>query len=625
MKLKQNKLIPYLIIIVPLVLVLSASFFITTFYLNKVTSYFESAKQRSLQEHLDMQKAQGEMWVNQLNILFEYKNKSFEKDIKDELKKRVNRAYEIALFIHNKYKNKKSKRDIQQRIEDALKHMVFNNQQNHIFIMNTNGTLILNGKYSFKKKNILDFEDADGRSIILEEIQKVRKHGEGFLRSRFLKDRSWQIIYVKSLGFDNLYIGSTVYEIQKKQELKDAFLDLIKKIPVDRADFTALYDNKKAIYLSENMREVLGDDSLRSISENLSKYSKWSSVDLDGYIYYTKYYEPFDWHLVYGFNISKMNEEELAKYKALEAMLDDELDTIIKASAVIIFLIILLSLLLSRRINSIFKEYQEEVAVREEALLELNQSLEERVKFQVEAHRQKDKMLIQQSKMADMGDMLSMIAHQWRQPLNQLSYVFMNIESAHEHNELTKEYLQEKIKEGNNLLEFMSTTIDDFRNYFRPDKEKEFVLVSDVIASAANFMKKSLEMDNVEVVLEQEGRELTHIYKNEFIQVVLNLIKNAKDALVQNKIYKPKIIIRSISQKESLVVSICDNGGGIEEEIIEDIFKPYFSTKDEKQGTGLGLYMSKMIIEEHIGGRLSVENVLDEDGEIIGACFKIEI
>ena len=625
MKLRQNKLIPYLIVIIPLALVLSASFFITTFYLNKVTSYFDSAKKRSQKEYIDIQKSQGEMWVNQLNILFEYKNKTFEQDIKEELKKRVDRAYETAVYIHDKYKKTKSKKDIRQRIEDTLERMVFNDKKNHIFMMDTKGNSILSGKYKFKNKNILAFEDADGRSIILEEIQKVKKYGEGFLRSRFSKDRSWQIIYVKSLGFDNLYIGSTVYEIQKKQELKNAFLDLIKKIPVDKADFTGLYENKKAIYLSPNMREVLGNDSLKIISENLSKHAKWISTHLDGYLYYTKYYEPFNWHLVYGFNISKMNEEEFAKYKALEAMLDDELDTIIKASGAIIFLIVLLSLLLSRRINAIFKEYQAEVAVREEALLELNQSLEDRVKFQVEAHREKDKMLIQQSKMADMGDMLSMIAHQWRQPLNQLSYVFMNIESAHEYKELTKEYLDEKIKEGNALLEFMSTTIDDFKNYFRPDKEREFVLVSDVISSAANFMQKSLEMDGVEIVLEQEGRELTHIYKNEFIQVVLNLIKNAKDALVQNKIYKPKIIIKSKSLKESLIVSICDNGGGIEEEIMQDIFKPYFSTKDEKQGTGLGLYMSKMIIEEHIGGRLSVSNILDTDSEIIGACFKIEI
>ena len=625
MKINQNKLISYLIVILPLVLVLTASFFITTFYLNKVTSYFDSAKERSLKENLAIQKAQGEMWVNQLNTLFEYKISTHDKDIRDELKRRVDRAYETAVFIQNKYKKMKNSKNIRQRIEDAIEHMVYNDKKNHIFMMDTQGNSILSGKYKFKSKNILDFEDVDGRSIILEEIQKVKKHGEGFLRSRFSKDGSWQVIYVKDLGFNNLFIGSTVYEIQKIQELKDAFLDLIKKMPVDNADFVGLYDDKKAIYLSPKMREVLGNKSLNIITQNLSENSFWTSVHLDGYIYYTKYYEPFDWHVVYGFNISKMNQEESAKYKALEVTLDDELDTIIKASATIILLIVMLSLLLSRKINAIFKEYQEEVKLREEALLELNQSLEERVNVQVESHREKDKMLIQQSKMAEMGDMLSMIAHQWRQPLNQMSYVLMNIDSAYEYKELTKEYLDEKIKEANEILEFMSTTIEDFRSYFRPDKEKEFVLVSDVVATAANFMKKSLDIDGVEVELHQDGRELTHIYKNEFIQVLLNLIKNAKDVLVQNNVQNPKIMITSTSDAKKLVVEICDNGGGIDEAIMQEIFKPYFSTKDEKQGTGLGLYMSKMIIEEHIGGKLSVVNKIDINENIIGACFKIEI
>ena len=625
MKINQNKLISYLIVILPLVLVLTASFFITTFYLNKVTSYFDSAKERSLKENIAIQKAQGEMWVNQLNTLFEYKVSTHDKDIRDELKRRVDRAYETAIFIHNKYKKTKNSKNIRQRIKDAIERMVYNDKKNHIFMMDTQGNSILSGKYKFKSKNILDFEDADGRSIILEEIQKVKKHGEGFLRSRFAKDGAWQVIYVKNLGFNNLYIGSTVYEIQKKQELKDGFLNLIKKMPVDNADFVGLYDDKKAIYLSPKMREVLGNESLNVITQNLSENSFWTSVHLDGYIYYTKYYKPFDWHVVYGFNISKMNQEESAKYKALEVTLDDELDTIIKASATIILLIVMLSLLLSRKINAIFKEYQEEVKLREEALLELNQSLEERVNVQVESHREKDKMLIQQSKMAEMGDMLSMIAHQWRQPLNQMSYVLMNIDSAYEYKELTKEYLDEKIKEANEILEFMSTTIEDFRSYFRPDKEKEFVLVSDVVATAANFMKKSLDIDGVEVELHQDGRELTHIYKNEFIQVLLNLIKNAKDVLVHNEVQDPKIIITSTSYTNKLVVEICDNGGGIDEKIMQDIFKPYFTTKDTKQGTGLGLYMSKMIIEEHIGGKLSVVNKIDINENIIGACFKIEI
>ena len=615
----EKRVISFLIVVVPLVLVLTSSFFITSFYLNKVTSYFESAKKRSQKEYIDTQKAQGEMWVNQLNTLFEYKNSTHTKDIKDELKRRVDRVYETAVFIHNKYKGTKSKTDIKQRIEDAIERMVYNDKKNHIFMMDTKGNSILSGKYKFQSKNIIDFEDADGRSIILEEITKVRKHGEGFLRSRFTSTKSWQIIYVKDLGFYNLFIGSTIYEIQKQQELKDGFLDLIKKTPVDSADFVGLYDDKKAIYLSKNMRDSLGDKSLNIISENLSNSPTWTSVHIDGYIYYTKYYEPFDWYLVYGFNISRMNQEEIAKYLALEEMLDSELDFIMKASMSIVFLVVVLSLLLSRKVNTIFNKYQLEVQTREEELGKLNESLEQRVQEQVESHRQKDKMLIQQSKMAEMGDMLSMIAHQWRQPLNQMSYVLMNVDSAYEAKELTQEYLDDKIKEANGILEFMSTTIDDFRNYFSPDKDKEFVLVSDVVEASAKFMQKSLEMDGVQIELQKEGRELTYIYKNEFIQVVLNLIKNAKDVLVQNEVLEPKINISSTAIDDKLIVEVKDNGGGVDEKIINEIFKPYFTTKDKNSGTGLGLYMSKMIIEEHLGGTLSVTNKQD------GACFKIEI
>ena len=218
-----------------------------------------------------------------------------------------------------------------------------------------------------------------------------------------------------------------------------------------------------------------------------------------------------------------------------------------------------------------------------------------------------------------MGDMLSMIAHQWRQPLNQISYIFMNIESSYEYKELTEKYLQEKLKEGNEQLEFMSATIDDFRNYFRPDKDKEFALVSDIVQSSISLMQSTLDASSIEVELISEGRDLTYIYKNEFTQVLLNIIKNAKDALLAKKIQNPKIVIVTSCHKEKLVVEIFDNAGGIELLIIDKIFEPYFSTKDYKHGTGLGLYMSKMIIEEHLNGELSVRNTKD------GACFRIEI
>jgi len=195
----------------------------------------------------------------------------------------------------------------------------------------------------------------------------------------------------------------------------------------------------------------------------------------------------------------------------------------------------------------------------------------------------------------------------------------MNIDSAFEHNELTREYFNLKLKEGNDQLEFMSATIDDFRNYFRPDNAKELVLVSDVVQTSVTLMKHALELNSIEVKTTSEGKESSYVYKNEFIQVLLNLIKNAKDALSCNDVKNPQINIFSICRKDKLVVEVCDNAGGIKEEIMEKIFEPYYSTKDEKHGTGLGLYMSKMIIEEHLEGKLSVRNSKE------GACFTIEI
>ncbi len=609
MRVNEKKVIPYLIVVVPLALVLTASFFITTFYMEKVNLYFQKIKERSIKDYVDSKKDKSEIWVQQLNLLFDYKNNRVDADIKTRLQKRVDVAYANARFIYEKYKGKKTNIEIKERILDSFNQMGYSSNKEALYISNFKGNNIL-----FRKENLHKIHQ---RSLVLEEIQMVKKKSEGFLEGKFYQGVGKQVVFVKDLEMYGWYIGSAINIMQEKEVLKSTLLGMVQSIPLDSSDFMGLYDNKKAIYLSKKMRIFLGDESLNIISKNLSQKSTWYKYKLDGYYYYSKYYKPLDWYLVYGFEISRMSKQEFTKQRELEIILDNELELILKASSSIVIFVVILSLLLSRKINQIFSQYQEEVHKREDELVKLNESLEQRVSDELNAHRQKDKMLIQQSKMAEMGDMLSMIAHQWRQPLNQMAYLFMNVESAYEYKELTKEYLDEKLKEGNELLEFMSMTIDDFRNYFRPDKEKEFVLVSDVVNTSVKLMQRSLELGGVEIEVESFGRELTHIYKNEFIQVMLNLIKNAKDILIDKKIQNPKIIITTKCEGQKLVVDVCDNGGGVHEDIIDKIFEPYFSTKDEQSGTGLGLYMSKMIIEEHLEGKL---NVYNSDG---GACFKI--
>ena len=611
MKLNSKNLIPYLIVIVPLVLVLSVSFFMTTFYLNKVTNYFSQAKENSIKDYIEREKAQNELRTKQLILLFEYTNNRVESSIKKELKTKVDMAFSISQKIYNKYRGKKSSKEIKQRIKDTLSELSYDNKQEYIFITDFNANAILSGSH-LVDKDIARYRDADNRAIILEEIQTVRHRNEGYIKSRRSSDNKEEIIYVKKLGIYNWYIGSSIRIKTKQQKLQENLLEMIKSIPIDKSDFIALFDKSKELYISKDLKLVSG---------NLGELNTWHKHKLKNYYYISRYYKAFDWTLVYGFNPSDMNALSKLKQEKLEELLSQELSFIIKISILIIVVVVILSLLLSLKINKIFKHYQEEVESRTEKLELLNTSLETRVKDEVNAHRQKDKMLAQASKMAEMGDMLSMIAHQWRQPLNQMSYVVMNIESAYEYDELTKEYLDSKVKEANELLEFMSVTIDDFKNYFSPDKEQSSVLIEDVIDQALSLIKKTLQSENIETICEYEANQKVSLYKNEFIQVLLNLIKNARDILKESNLKNPQIKIKTFIEDTKLTIEVIDNGSGIKEEFQDKIFEPYFSTKDEKNGTGLGLYMSKMIIEGHLGGELSVRN--SEQGAVFTIAIKV--
>jgi len=608
-KLDSKRLIPYLIVIVPLLLVLSVSFFMTTFYINKVKNYFEHAKINSMKEYIETQKAESKQLTKQLVLLFEYSNNRVVPSMKEDLKKEVDIAYAVAQKIYKKYKNTKSKKEIQEHIKEALSEMTYNDKSKYIFLTNFNAEAILHGSHLAQEKIAL-YQDADHRSIVLEEIQKVRKHGEGFLESRRSDSSKREIIYVKDLGIYGWYIGSSSLIESQKNLVKLDLLAMIKSIPVKKSNFIGVYEEGKKLYLS---------DKLEVDAAALTKDEKWHKHQLKDYYYFSKYYAPFKWTLVYGFNTRFMSTKAKEKQKSLDKMLAQEYSFIVKVSAFIIFIIVLLSLFLSIKVNKIFKSYQKEVQMRESALEELNESLEQRVQEEVYAHREKDKLLTQSAKMAEMGDMLSMIAHQWRQPLNQISYVIMNLESAYEFHELTEEYMQSKVKEANELLEFMSVTIDDFKNYFKPDKEQEEVVLDEVVQKALSLLQKTLKSEGIEVVLDIQNTPTLKIYRNEFIQVLLNLLKNARDVLNAQDINEKKITISIVQEQEYVLVKVCDNGGGVAEETMEKIFDPYFSTKDASSGTGLGLYMSKMIIESHLGAKLSVVN------EKEGACFRIQI
>ena len=239
--------------------------------------------------------------------------------------------------------------------------------------------------------------------------------------------------------------------------------------------------------------------------------------------------------------------------------------------------------------------------------------------------RHKDQLLLQHSRLAQMGEMISMIAHQWRQPLSAISSAAINMQVKLELHSFDLDKIEQRdalLSNFNNSLENinkyvqnLTLTINDFRDFYKPNKESVKVKLEDVVIQALNIIQASLNNDNIEVIQNYCCEDSFDVYKNELMQVVLNILKNSQDNFQEKQIENPRLVISTHNK----FLSICDNGGGIDEKIIDKVFDPYFSTKDELNGTGLGLYMSKTIVEDHHNGTLDVVNVDD------GVCFRVRL
>ncbi|MFW6307131.1 MAG: PAS domain S-box protein, partial [Campylobacterales bacterium] len=220
--------------------------------------------------------------------------------------------------------------------------------------------------------------------------------------------------------------------------------------------------------------------------------------------------------------------------------------------------------------------------------------------------RVQEEMLIQQSKMAMMGEMMGAIAHQWRQPLNSLSMLIQNLEDAYEFGSFDEDMLRDSVAKSMFQIEYMSRTIDDFRNFYRPDKHKKKFDILSSINHVIQLIHAQLAHHNIEIVVDSlEGFEFyAHGVESEFRQVILNILSNAKDSIIASKDEGSlgRIRVNLLKDGEKNVVEICDSGSGVPEEIASRIFEPYFTTKLDSKGTGVGLYMSKIIIENNMDG-----------------------
>ena len=255
-----------------------------------------------------------------------------------------------------------------------------------------------------------------------------------------------------------------------------------------------------------------------------------------------------------------------------------------------------------------------ESKVLKEKLLEKNEKLE----IEIQKNEEKQQIIEMQSRFAAMGEMIGMIAHQWRQPLASIGTASYNLKykiasekfdlETKEGREEQKSFFSKKLDEIEFYVQNLTTTIDDFRNFFKTDKVFVNTSIENPIKNTLKIIQKDLEANNIELELNLNSKKQINIYENEIVHVLINILKNAQDKHLEKETQNAKIQIETQDLESGIKIDIYDNGGGIEEEYLDKIFEPYFSTKKEKNGTGIGLYMSKIIIENHHQGELYATN-----------------
>jgi len=436
------------------------------------------------------------------------------------------------------------------------------------------------------------------------DIKEIKQRSIGLLNSiRFEKKRS-NYIFV----YDILDINGG-----------DTFARLL--VNPNRPDLvgTVLSTNFKDHDGKKFREDFLKDIRLKGESYTQYAYTKISSGKMNQKLSYFKYYKPWNWVISVGVYLDDIEADIDIKKKELHERVKKQIIQTILLFFIFLSLGIFITILVSDRIDEFFKEYRESVKNKSKALEVLNETLEKRVAKEVEKNREKEQLLVGKSRFIALGEMISNIAHQWRQPLSELSSILMSIKFKHTMNKLDEHAMSKKAKEAEVIIEYMSHTIDDFRNFFMPQKEKQNFLLLSALTSVQTIIKSALKNYNIKLIIDIKEDISLYSYLNEYEQVILNIVSNAKDVLIANKIKNPFIKISVVKEKDSCILYIEDNAKGIVVQPKSKIFEPYFTTKKDSEGTGIGLYMSKVIVEKNMEGKLRVVNTEE------GAKFSIEI
>jgi len=565
--------------------------------------------------------------VTRVYSYIKYLQNNTEAYLKKSIKDRTYEAHSIATNIYETYKNKKSKKEILQLIKVALDKIRFNDGRGYFFIDDEFGNkLLLPLDKKNEGKNYLDYIDEDGYAFVKAISQTIKnkdeRYDEYFWPNPTTGVSEKKIAFYKYFEPLNLAIGSGEYIGDFTKTVQQQALEYINIIKFQDSGYIFVIQND-GIFLSHINKDLLGkhygvniiieDENGNTVGDIIGFaknngegfFSYLQRVEEDSSILRkkTSYVKALnDWHWIIGAGFYE--DEFISNIKELEKKSYEHYSSYIKNSVVIFIFLILGLLLISQYISKYLMK------ILEKYKLELKQN---------------QYLLHQKTKMESMGEMIGNIAHQWRQPLSIITTSASAMKIQKHMKTLSDEIFFEFISTINNTAIHLSKTIDDFKDFFKLDKEKNRFFIKDAFNKAFSLISVQFNRQNINIIQNIDDIKIIS-YENYLIQVFMNILNNARDELI-NKEYDKYIFIDVHKIDDEIIISIKDNAGGIKIKNINKIFEAYFSTKLDSNGTGVGLYMTKNIIQKQLNGTIEVQNSSFEyeSKSFFGANFIIKI
>ncbi|WP_122894095.1 sensor histidine kinase [Arcobacter peruensis] len=648
------------IIVVPILFIILTASIITFIHIKQADSKFKNDSKKLEKTFLNEEKERLVTILDSINSYVKYKKLTSLNILKDKVKDKIDFANTILTESYNNSIGIESSEAIQINILSSLSQLNSKDKGKYFLYGYSKNRNSFNSKNISLKDNInKDFH------VQIDEVLHKKNTSFIFNKETVLRDKKLvelnKISYLKKFESLNLVLGYSEYLEDFEVDTKKEILKRLNLMKLQKNSFIFTLDDKLNVIqdTSNNFKNISYEtiQTNKNMISSLFDYAKLSKIDLieDEYKYFWNkidknnytldvfsYIDTWDWLIGININIKNIDKSIEGIIGINESKRNEIIEYSIKTALIFIFISSFLSYFISIKITNMLNQYKESIENQKSALRNINATLEVKVeektkelevlnnklkqKFdsEVQKNRHKDELLQVQSKMASMGEMIGNIAHQWRQPLSTISTIasgncvkidfdFIN------NNDMKNDFT--KIVE---CTKHLSDTIEDFRNFFMENKKIEEFDLRELIDKNLILVGSTLQNNYIKVIQNFSSVKIYGV-KNELLQATINIINNAKDILLLKDEKQRYIIIDIFQDEKNAYLIIKDSGGGIPKSIENKIFEPYFSTKDQSIGTGIGLHMTKEIINNSMKGEIFVSNekFYIENKTHFGACFKL--